>query len=101
MSSTGPRLTAKRLAALRQAASHPKGSIPAAQTGLTARDEEALEQLGYAASIDDCGHINTDPAATSRSEHRSHPHFFRITAAGRAAVQTADPRAARSRTAQS
>jgi hypothetical protein len=53
---------------------------------MTARDEEALEQLGYAASIDDCGHVNTDPATTSRSEHAGHPHFLRITPAGRAAA---------------
>ena len=67
---------------LQTAAADPKGSIPS--RGLTARDETALEQLGYAASIDDCGHVNTDPAACG--EHSSHPHFFRITPAGRAAA---------------
>ena len=77
-----PRLTPRRAAALRQAAAHPRGGFPP----MTARDEEALEQLGYAASIDDCGHVNTDPAATSHSEHRGHPHFLRITPAGRAAA---------------
>jgi hypothetical protein len=90
MSQSGPRLTPKRLAALRQAAGHSKGSIPVV-AGLTARDEEALEQLGYAASIDDCGHVNADPDATLRAGHGSHPHFFRITPAGRAAVQAAGP----------
>jgi hypothetical protein len=86
MSTAGPRLTPKRLAALRAAARHPKGSILAG--ALSGRDEEALEQLGYAASIDDCGHVNSDPDATSRGEHRGHPHFFRITPAGRAAIQS-------------
>jgi hypothetical protein len=89
MSTAGPRLTPKRLTALQAAAQHPKGSIPASR--LTARDEEALEQLGYAASIDDCGHVNSDPDAASRGEHWSHPHFFRITPAGRAAAQRPQP----------
>jgi hypothetical protein len=78
----GRRLTTPRLAALRQAAAHPKGSFPS----LTARTEIVLEQLGYAASIDDCGHVNTDAAASQETEHRYHPHFLRITPAGRAAL---------------
>jgi hypothetical protein len=78
-----PRLTPPQLAALRWAAAHPKGSFPP----LAARTEEALEQRGYAASIDDCGHINTGPADT---EHRFHPHFLRITPAGRAAITGLD-----------
>ena len=80
----GPRLTPRRLDVLRQATAHPKGGIPADR--LTAQDEEALEQLGYAASIDDCGHVNPDSQET---EHRFHPHFYRITPAGRAAVAAA------------
>jgi hypothetical protein len=84
---TGPRLTPRRLAALLAAAADSEGGIPTAD--LTPRDEEALEQLGYAASIDDCGHVNSDPGDTSLGEHRSHPHFFRITAAGRAAAEGA------------
>lgn len=80
-----PRMTPRRFAALKSATSHPRGSIPAGQ--LSGRDEEALEQLGYAASIDDCGHVNNDPAQTAAGEHRSHPHFLRITGAGRQAVQ--------------
>lgn len=87
------RLTPRRIAALQQASAHPKGSIPAG--GLSARDEEALEQLGYAASIDDCGHVNDDPGATSLSEHRGHPHFFRITEAGRAALHVREAEAER------
>jgi hypothetical protein len=82
MSTTRPGLTPRRLAMLRAAAGHPKGSIPS--RGLAARDETALEDLGYAASIDDCGHISAD--ADACSEHSSHPHFFRITQAGRAAA---------------
>lgn len=91
MSKTGPRLTPKRLAALQQAASHPKGGVPPG--GLTAGDIEALEQLGFAASIDDCGHINTPPPPDGYTPegHDFHPHFFRITPAGRAAVQAAGP----------
>jgi hypothetical protein len=85
---TGPRLTPKRLAALQQAAAHAKGSIIPGVSGLRIHDVEALEQLGYAASIDDCGHVNTFPCADSTpSEHDCHPHFLRITSAGLAAVQ--------------
>jgi hypothetical protein len=86
MSSQRPRLAPKRTAALARAAQHPKGSIPASQLGLTARDEEALEQLGYAASIDDCGDVLTSEPRPADDPHRGHPHFFRITAEGRAAV---------------
>ncbi|MFE2693620.1 hypothetical protein [Streptomyces mirabilis] len=86
-----PRVTPKRLAALRAAARHPKGSIlpridlPSGKTvWLTPSDEIALEELGYADSIDDCGHIqgSPDPDGT----RRPHPHVFRITDAGRQAV---------------
>lgn len=90
---TGPRLTPRRLAALQQAAAHAKGSIIPGVTGLTNRDVEALEQLGYAASIDDCGHVNTFPSADfTPSEHDCHPHFVRITPAGRAATQASQER---------
>jgi hypothetical protein len=87
---TLPRLTARRLAALRHAAATATGGIPSG-SGLTIRDVEALEQLGYAASIDDCGHVNANPSATARGPHRSHPHFLRITPAGRDAVQATVP----------
>jgi hypothetical protein len=84
------RLTPRRLALLQRAAAHPKGSfIPTAGRAVSARDAEVLEALGYAASIDDCGHINDDPEATARSGHGSHPHFLRITPAGRAAAHAA------------
>ncbi|MFI7142868.1 hypothetical protein ACIBQ5_35755 [Streptomyces massasporeus] len=79
------RLTEKRLAALRTAAEHPKGSIDART--VSKADELALEALGLAASIDDCGHVQDtdDPEGA----HRSHPHFFRITDAGRRAAESA------------
>ncbi|MFJ2407088.1 hypothetical protein ACIOUE_37975 [Streptomyces xanthochromogenes] len=89
-----PPLTPKRLAFLRRAADHPKGSIlPMLVTDagvamfLRGADETALKELGYADSIDDCGHVQGSPD----HEHRSHPHLFRITDAGRQAVQAADP----------
>ncbi|MFE9484618.1 hypothetical protein ACFYNM_39320 [Streptomyces spororaveus] len=91
-----PRLTPTRLIFLRNAASHPKGYIQAMLTSdagekvfLRAADAAALEELGYGASLDDCGHAqgSPDPAGA----HRSHPHYFRITDAGRQAVQAADP----------
>ncbi|BBG20668.1 hypothetical protein RVR_P143 (plasmid) [Actinacidiphila reveromycinica] len=89
-----PRLTPKRLAALRLAAAHPKGNISSLimtvtgeKSWLKASDEIALEESGFADSIDDCGHIQG--AADPEREHRSHPHFFRITDAGRQAVADA------------
>jgi hypothetical protein len=82
------RLTPRRLALLQQAAAHPKGSfMPTASRAVSARDADALEALGYAASIDDCGHVNDNAKATAVSGHGGHPHFWRITAAGRAAAQ--------------
>lgn len=91
MSKTGPRLTPRRLVALQQAASDAKGGIPTRD--LAAGDIEALEQLGFAASIDDCGHINTSPppGGYTPEGHDFHPHFLRITPAGCAAVQAAGP----------
>lgn len=87
---TVPRMTLRRLAILRKAAAHPRGSIiPASGRAVAARDVEAFEAAGYAASIDDCGHINTDPAATARDGHGSHPHFLRLTPAGFAAAKAA------------
>ncbi|HET6354661.1 hypothetical protein [Streptomyces sp.] len=87
------RLTPRRLAALRAAAAHPMGNIspriemrPGETAWLTAADEIALEELGLGNSIDDCGHIQG--SADPDGEHRSHPHLFRITAAGRQAVAT-------------
>lgn len=86
-----PRLTPKRLAFLRAAAEHPRGSIlprvelPSGGTAwLTPVDEVALEELSLADSLDDCGHSHgtADPGG----EHRGHPHLFRITAEGRAAI---------------
>ncbi|MFJ9427875.1 hypothetical protein [Streptomyces sp. NPDC101249] len=74
-----PRLTPKRLAALRLAAEHPKGSID--PRSVTEADELALEELGLADSIDDCGHVQGAPDPDG--EHRGHPHFFRITKTGR------------------
>jgi hypothetical protein len=73
-----PRLTPKCLAALRLAVAHPKGNISSLITTATgekswlkASDEIALEESGFADSIDDCGHVQgtTDP----KREHRSHP----------------------------
>lgn len=93
-----PRLTPKRLAALRRAAAQPKGNISSligvTDTGtkiwLSAADEVALEALGYAASICDHGHINTGTGPTLYgAPHRGCPHFFRITDAGIAAVRDA------------
>ncbi|MFJ3673652.1 hypothetical protein ACIPSE_45145 [Streptomyces sp. NPDC090106] len=87
-----PRLTPRRLAALRAAATHPKGSIlpriemPSGEiVWLTRADETALEELGLADSLDDCGHIQgtSDP----EGDHRTHPHVFRITDQGRAAAR--------------
>ncbi|WP_331720099.1 hypothetical protein OG762_51625 (plasmid) [Streptomyces sp. NBC_01136] len=80
---TAHRLTEKRLAALRIAAEHPKGSIDARSVSIA--DELALEELGLANSIDDCGHVQgtDDP----EGEHRGHPHFFRVTNKGREAAR--------------
>ncbi|MDO0939259.1 hypothetical protein QQY66_49035 [Streptomyces sp. DG2A-72] len=87
-----PRLTPKRLAFLLAAAEHPKGSIlprvelPSGGTAwLTPADETALEELGLADSLDDCGHIQGTPDPDG--EHRTHPHVFRITDQGRAAAR--------------
>ncbi|WP_438297668.1 hypothetical protein [Streptomyces sp. HUAS TT7] len=89
-----PQLTPKRLAFLRAAANHSKGSIlpmlttdAGAKVFLRAADETALEELGYADSIDDCGHVQGSPDPDH--DHRPHPHLFRITDAGRQAVQAA------------
>lgn len=90
-----PRLTPKRLRALQNAVAHPKGNIgPLIETTdagkkiwLTAADEIALETLGYADSIDTCGHIQGSPDLDNI--HRGHPHFFAITEAGRQAVANA------------
>lgn len=51
---------------------------------LSATDCDALDELGYTASIDDCGHVlgTADPEHV----HRSHPHLMRITDAGRAVI---------------
>ncbi|MEU2454818.1 RNase adapter RapZ [Streptomyces sp. NPDC012765] len=90
-----PRLTPKRLKALQNAAAHPKGNIGSLiettdagkKIWLTAADEIALEELGYADSIDDCGHTQGSPDPDN--VHRGHPHFFAITDAGRQAVTDA------------
>ncbi|MFF3256494.1 hypothetical protein ACFYWP_37185 [Actinacidiphila glaucinigra] len=75
------RLTPKRRDALTEAAQHPRGSISAR----TAKaDQAAIEAMGFAASIDDCGHQLED--GKDAGEHRSHPHFLRITEAGRDAI---------------
>lgn len=80
-----PRLTPRRLAILQAAADHPRGSILIASgRAIAASDKEAFEQLGYAASIDNCGHVQGQPDPDG--SHASHPHFFRITPAGRAAA---------------
>ncbi len=75
-----PRLTPKRLKALRNAVAHPKGNIgqliettdAGKKVWLTAADEVALEELGYADNIDDCGHIQGSPDPDN--VHRGHPH---------------------------
>ncbi|THA47506.1 hypothetical protein [Streptomyces sp. A1136] len=90
-----PRLTPKRLKALQNAVAHPKGNIgPLIETTdagekiwLRPTDEIALEELGYADSIDDCGHVQGSP--DPEHIHRGHPHFFSITEAGRQAVRDA------------
>ncbi|WP_324290274.1 RapZ C-terminal domain-containing protein [Streptomyces antarcticus] len=87
-----PRLTPKRLKALQNAVAHPKGHIgqliettdAGKKIWLTAADEIALEELGYADSIDDCGHIQSTP--DPGNVHRGHPHFFSITDTGRQAA---------------
>ena len=82
------RLTARRITALRQAVAHPKGSIHAMTP---ASDQHALEGLGYAAFIDDCGHVNVyDQPSQSPTEHSGHPHFLRVTDAGREALAAYD-----------
>lgn len=83
------RLTSRRLAALRAAVAHPRGNInprveiaPGVKAWLTAADEIALEELGcLGGSIDDCGHVQ---GSADRTEHRAHPHLFRITISARA-----------------
>ncbi|MCX5426095.1 HIT family protein [Streptomyces sp. NBC_00078] len=80
-----PRLTERRLTALRLAVAHPRGSIDA--RSVSKADEIALETLGYADSIDDCGHVQGAPDPDHI--HRGHPHYFRITGKGRAACATA------------
>lgn len=94
-------LSSRRLAMLREAASSPRGGIVLRSgRAASARDEEALEAMGFAASIDDCGHVHPGDTWTAADEpHSSHPHFFRITAAGRqevlgAAQQASQPREA-------
>ena len=77
------RMTARRRFALEAAAQHPKGNID--PRGATASDERALEDLGYADSICDHGHVRTAPDPGDR--HRGCPHFFRITDKGRRAVE--------------
>ncbi len=52
---------------------------------LKGSDEAALEELGYAASLCEHGHVNTGPAPYG-APHRGCPHFFRITDEGRRAV---------------
>ncbi|MFI9588264.1 hypothetical protein ACIHCQ_42265 [Streptomyces sp. NPDC052236] len=82
------RLTANRIAALRQAVAHPKGSVHAMTP---ASDQTALEGLGCAASIDDCGDVLTSDGPTSPDDpHRSHPHFLRVTDTGRDALAAYD-----------
>ncbi|MGW2227470.1 HIT family protein [Streptomyces formicae] len=80
-----PRLTEKRRAALRLAAENPRGTID--PRSVSKADELALETLGYADSIDDCGHAQGAPDPGHL--HRGHPHYFRITEAGRAALTAA------------
>ncbi|MFD4020637.1 HIT family protein [Streptomyces sindenensis] len=84
-----PRLTRKRRAALLRAAAHPRGNID--PRTVSKADEIALETLGFADSIDDCGHVQGAP--DPEGEHRGHPHLFRITTAGRneIAADTATP----------
>lgn len=79
-----PRLTAKRRAALRTAASHPKGSFDART--VSADDIIALTDLGLADDIDDCGHAQG--SADPQNIHRGHPHFLRITDAGRTVARS-------------
>ncbi|WP_329583704.1 hypothetical protein [Streptomyces sp. NBC_01361] len=88
-----PRLTPNRLAALRLAAAHPRGNISllvrtetdGSKVYLKAPDVSALEQLGYAASLCEHGHVNTGPEPYE-ARHRGCPHLFRITQVGRDAV---------------
>ncbi|MFF4531526.1 hypothetical protein ACFY1P_19935 [Streptomyces sp. NPDC001407] len=87
------RLTSDRLAALRLAAEHPHGNISpllrleadGRKVFLKASDEAALEELGYAASLCEHGHVNTGPAPYG-APHRGCPHLFRITDEGRQAA---------------
>lgn len=94
-----PKLTPKRLAFLRQAAARPHGDISSLlitdageKVWLRAADEIALEELGYAASICDHGHINTSTSGLPYGHpHRGCAHTFRLTDAGRTAVTDASP----------
>lgn len=80
-----PRLTPRRLVALRDAAVRPSGSIHPMLVGEA--DVRALEELGLVGFLDVCGHLlgAEDPAG----EHRGHPHLLRLTASGRSAADTA------------
>jgi hypothetical protein len=81
-------LTPRWLDMLREAAARPTGGVfPRGSRAVTGRDFEALERLGLAASIDDCGHVHPGDGWTAADEpHGGHPHFFRITGAGREEV---------------
>lgn len=85
MTGLPPRLTPRRLVALRDAAVRASGSIHPML--VSEADVHALEVLGLAGFLDGCGHLlgAPDPGA----EHRSHPHLLRLTAAGRDAVHAA------------
>lgn len=80
-----PRLTRRRLAALRDAAVRPSGSIHPML--VSEADVHALEELGLVGFLDSCGHLlgAADPAG----EHRGHPHLLRLTASGRSVVDAA------------
>ncbi|MFI2352768.1 hypothetical protein ACH492_38485 [Streptomyces sp. NPDC019443] len=54
---------------------------PGGKGWLTAADGIASKSPASALSIDDCGHVQG--SAGPSGEHRTRPHFFRVTSAGR------------------
>lgn len=80
-----PRLTAGRLTAVRDAAVRASGTLHPML--VSAADTEALEVLGLASFLDDCGHLLGSP--DPEDLHRSHRHLLRLTDAGRARAEQA------------
>ncbi|WP_332758331.1 hypothetical protein [Streptomyces sp. MT206] len=80
-----PRLTAGRLTAVRDAAVRTSGTLHPMLA--SAADTKALEALGLAGFLAECGHLPGSP--DPENLHRSHHHLLRLTDAGRAKAEQA------------